>query len=125
MPVDRRLSGDVLALDLDAEMRTAREELMSRQGRIARTLVKDGPLRLTLVGLSPGGTIRPHHADAAITILVLEGDILLEARGETHQLAKGSVVALGSGVRHAVSAPRGGFFLLTLAGRARAEEGPS
>jgi quercetin dioxygenase-like cupin family protein len=73
-PVDRRLSGDVLAFDLEAEMRTAREALMSGQGRIARTLVKEGPLRLTLVGLGPGGTIRPHQADAPITILVLEGD---------------------------------------------------
>jgi quercetin dioxygenase-like cupin family protein len=124
-PMDRSLSGDVLAFDLDAEMRTAREELMSGQGRIARTLVKEGPLRLTLVGLGPGGTIRPHQADAPITILVLDGDILLEGGGETHQLAKGSVVALGSGVRHAVNAPRGGFFLLTLAGRGRAREAPS
>jgi quercetin dioxygenase-like cupin family protein len=59
------------------------------------------------------------------TILVLEGEILLEAGGDVHRLTNGSVVALDSGVRHAVSAPRGGFFLLTLAGRARAEEPPS
>lgn len=32
-PVDRRLSGDVLAFDLAAEMRTAREELLSGPGR--------------------------------------------------------------------------------------------
>jgi quercetin dioxygenase-like cupin family protein len=123
-PVDRRLSGDVLAFHLDAEMRTAREELRSGQGRIARTLVKEGPLRLTLVGLGPGGTIRPHQADAPITILALEGEIVLEAGGGIHRLTNGALAALDGGVRHAVSAPEGGFFLLTLAGQARAEVGP-
>jgi quercetin dioxygenase-like cupin family protein len=123
-PVDRHLSGDVLEFDLDAEVQTAGKELMAGPARIARTLVKEGPLRLTLVGLSPGGTIRPHQADAPITILVLKGEILLEAGGETRHLTKGSLVALDRGIRHAVSAPRGGFFLLSLAGRQRSEVGP-
>jgi hypothetical protein len=52
-PVNRILSGDVLAFDLNAEMRTAREELMARPTRIARTLVKEGALQLTLVGIGP------------------------------------------------------------------------
>lgn len=123
-PVDRDLSGDVLGFNLDAEMRTAREELMAGTARIARTLVKQDPLRLTLVGLGPGAIIRPHQADAPITIHVLEGEILLEAGGEIHRLSHGSLAALDSGVRHAVSAPEGAFFLLTLAGGQRAVEEP-
>jgi quercetin dioxygenase-like cupin family protein len=91
---------------------------------MARTLVKQGPLRLTLVGLGPGGTIRPHQADAPITIHVLEGEILLEAGGDVHRVSNGSLVALDGGVRHAVSAPQGGFFLLTVAGQSRSEAGP-
>jgi hypothetical protein len=67
-PVDRNLTGAVLAFDLEAELRTAREELRSGPSRMARTLFKEGPLRLTLVGLGPGGTIRPHQADAPVTI---------------------------------------------------------
>ena len=76
-PVDRRLSGDVLAFDLAAEIRTAREELLSGPGR-----------------------------------------------GGIHRLPNGTLAALDGGVRHAVSSREGGFFLLTLAGAARAEVGP-
>jgi quercetin dioxygenase-like cupin family protein len=118
-PVERSLSGDVLAFELDAEMRAARKELMAGAARIARTLVKEGPLRVTLVGLGPGGAIRPHQADAPITIHVLEGEILLEAGGDIQRFTHGSLAALDGGVRHAVSAPKGGFFLLTLTGPAR------
>ena len=123
-PVDRDLSGDVLGFNLDAEMRTAREELKAGPARIARTLVKEGPLRLTLIGLGPGASIRPHQADAPITIHVLEGEILLEAGGEIQRLSHGSLAALDRGVRHAVSAPKGAFFLLTLTGQPRPEEEP-
>ena len=122
-PVDRNLSGAVLPFDLKAELRTAREELKPGPSRMARTLVKEGPLRLTLIGLGPGGTIRPHQSESPITIQVLEGEILLEAAGDVHRLTDGSLVALDGGARHAVSAPLGGFFLLTLAGRERSEVG--
>jgi quercetin dioxygenase-like cupin family protein len=116
-PVHRSLSGAVLAFDLNAEMRTAREELMGGAARTARTLVKEGFLRHTLVGLGPGGSIRPHQADGPISIFVLEGEVLLEAGSETRHLANGSLLTLEGGVRHAVSSPQGGFFLLTLVGR--------
>lgn len=124
-PVHRSSGGDVLAFDLDAETRTARNELAAGSARIARTLVKEGPLRLTLVGLSPGGTLRPHQVDAPIAILVLEGEILLEAGGKTRPLPTGSLVALDGGVRHAASAPRGGFFLLILAAREKSDGAPA
>ena len=123
-PVDRKLSRAVLGFDLEAELQTAREELRAGPSRMARTLVKEGPLRVTLVGLGPGGTIRPHQADAPITIHVLEGEILLETGSEIHRRTKGSLVALDGGVRHAVSAPNGGFFLLTLTGQSKSEAGP-
>ena len=97
---------------------------MARPTRIARTLVKEGALQVTLVGIGAGGVIRPHQADAPITIHVLEGEILLEAGGDIQRLTQGSLAALDGGVRHAVSAPQGGFFLLTLTGRARPEQGP-
>jgi quercetin dioxygenase-like cupin family protein len=121
-PVHRSLSGAVLAFDLNAELRTAREELGSGAVRSARTLVKEGALRVTLVGLGPGGSIRPHQAEGPISICVLEGEILLEAGSETHQLVNGSLAALEGGVRHAVSSRQGGFFLLTLVGQGASVE---
>jgi quercetin dioxygenase-like cupin family protein len=114
-PVQRTLASDVLAFDLGAEMRIIHEELGDTHARIARTLVKEGPLRLTLVGLNPGGALRSHEAEGPVTIHVLEGEILLDAGGKTRSLAAGALTALDGGVRHAVSSPQGGIFLLTIA----------
>jgi len=113
-PVHRTLKADVLTFDLDAERQTVRDELGTGLARIARTLVKEGPLRLTLIGLSAGGELRAHQAAAPITIQVLEGEIVLDAGGELRSMATGSIAALDGGVRHAVSSERGGLFLLTL-----------
>jgi quercetin dioxygenase-like cupin family protein len=114
-PVHRSLAGDVLALDLGEEMQLVRGELASGHARIARTLVKEGPLRLTLVGLGPGGVIREHEADGPVTIHVLDGELELNAGGETRAHRVGALIALDRRVRHAISSPRGALFLLTLA----------
>lgn len=120
-PVHRTLKADVLTFNLDAERRIVRDELETGLARIARTLVKEGPLRLTLIGLSPGGSLRAHQAAAPITIQVLEGEIVLDGGGELRSLATGSIAALNGGVRHAVSSELGGLFLLTLAAHQLAE----
>jgi len=117
-PVQRSLAGDVLAFDLGEEMQIVRDELAAGRARIARTLVKEGPLRLTLVGLSPGGAIHEHDAEGPITIHVLEGELELNASGETRAHRVGALIALDQRVRHAVSSPRGALFLLTLSAKA-------
>ena len=76
-PVHRSLAGDVIALDLSEEMQIVRDELAEGHARIARTLVKEGPLRLTLVGLSPGGAMHEHEAGGPVTIHVLDGELEL------------------------------------------------
>jgi len=114
-PVHRTLQDDVLAFDLAAEMQIVRAELAGGHARIARTLVKEGPLRLTLIGLSPGGGLHEHHAQAPITIHVLEGEIELDAGGKVSVLPTGRLAALDGGVPHAVRSHGGGMFLLTLA----------
>ncbi len=113
-PVNRTLANAVLSIDLTSEMRTVRAELAGGHARIARTLVKEGPLRLTLIGVSPGGALHEHVAEGPITIQVLEGSIVLHAAGETHVLGTGALMALDGGVRHDVSSQDGGFFLLTV-----------
>jgi quercetin dioxygenase-like cupin family protein len=114
-PVHRALAGDVLALDLGKEMQLVRGELAAGHARIARTLVKEGPLRLTLVGLGPGGVMREHEAGGPVTIHVLDGELELDAGGETRVHRVGALIALDRRVRHAVSSSRGALFLLTLA----------
>jgi quercetin dioxygenase-like cupin family protein len=77
--------------------------------------VKEGALRLTLVGLGPGGALHEHEAGGPITIHVLDGELELNAGGETRALRIGALIALDRRVRHAVSSSRGALFLLTLA----------
>ena len=111
--MERPISGPALSVVLGDEMRIVREQLGSSR-RIGRTLVKDGPLRVTLVGLAAGGSLRPHKADGPISLHVLEGTVLLEIDEERWTLPTGSLLALDAGIMHTVSAPAGGIFLLTV-----------
>jgi quercetin dioxygenase-like cupin family protein len=122
-PVHRTLASSVLAFDLVDEMRIVRAELDAGHSRIARTLVKEGPLRLTLIGVRPGGGMHEHVADGPITIHALEGALVVRAGTETRTVAAGGLMALDGGVRHDVSSDEGGFFLLTLTAPDGSREG--
>ena len=113
-PVRRTLSSPVLTFDLADEMRMVRAELDAGHSRIARTLVKEGSLRLTLIGVRAGGGMHEHVAEGPITIHALEGAIVVRTEGEARPLPAGGLMALDGGVRHDVSSSEGGLFLLTL-----------
>lgn len=117
-PVHRSLAGDVLTFDLAEEMQLARDELAAGRVRVARTLVKEGALRLTLVSLGAGASIHEHDAEGPITIHVLDGELELSAGGESRSHGPGALIALDKRVRHAVSSARGAMFLLTLSAKA-------
>ena len=58
MPMTRTLADDVLQFRLEDERLTMTgPEPFARSGRSARTLVKDGPLRVTLSALGAGGRL--------------------------------------------------------------------
>lgn len=82
-------------------------------GRKARSLVKDGALRVTVVVLEPGGRIAEHEAPGPITVQPLAGRIRFTAEGDTHEIGSGQLLALGARLRHSVSSEEGGAFLLT------------
>lgn len=117
-PVHHSLAGDVLTFDLAEEMQLARDELAAGRVRVARTLVKEGALRLTLVSLGAGASIHEHDAEGPITIHVLDGELELSAGGESRSHGPGALIALDKRVRHAVSSARGAMFLLTLSAKA-------
>jgi len=95
-------------------MQRVREELAKVQARIGRTLVKDGPLRVTLVGLNADHALHEHRATGPVTIQVLEGTIEVDVSGAPYPLDAGMLLALDAGVAHAVTSRTGGFFLLTV-----------
>ena len=105
MPMTRALADDVLHFRLEDERLTLMDsEPFARSGRSARTLVKDGPLRVTLITLGPGSRIAEHRAEGPVTIQPVQGAIQVEARGEVRKLEVGDLLALGAGVEHAVAA---------------------
>lgn len=112
-PVGRPLRGPALTLTLTDELRTVHEQL-AKSSRSARTLVKNGALRATLIGLAAGGKLAAHSADGPITVHVLEGEVEFEAEGHVYPLRAGSLFALDAGIVHAVSSRDGGAFLLTV-----------
>jgi quercetin dioxygenase-like cupin family protein len=108
--IERQRSGDVMVV----ELRGAPERIPS-SGRSARTLLKNGPLRATLVSIAPGGHIPEHHADGPITVQPLEGRVQFTALGKVREIGPGQLLSVGTGVRHAVASASGATFLLTVA----------
>ena len=113
-PVDHPITGPALGFSLGDELKAIRDDLAKVPARAGRTLVKDGPLRVTIVGVRPGHGLAEHRAPGPITIHVLEGEIEVTAAGKAWPLAAGMLLALDAGVPHAVTSPAGGVFLLTV-----------
>ena len=84
--VDRPLTGAVLAFDLESEMRIVRAELAADRARIARTLVKEGPLRLSEQGRPAdlitfkGTTFFLHFSGPRLAIRVRDQDAPLRKK---------------------------------------------
>ena len=113
--MQRQLSGDALRFDLaDEGARLNNPVLLERSGRIARTLAKNGPLRLTLIMVRAGGKIAPHRAAGPITVQVLDGDIRFHVAGQDHRLGAGDLLVLDPDMEHEVASETGGTFLLTV-----------
>jgi quercetin dioxygenase-like cupin family protein len=112
--LDRTISGEVLVRHLPRDEQTIDQSLVARHGRSARTLVKEGPLRLTVMALAPSGGLPAHNTDGPVSIHVLEGDVVFEALGQKYPLSVGDVLVLAAGVEHSASSARGCVFLLTV-----------
>ncbi len=114
--IDRALSGTALRFQLRHEIAHVKDSvLLAAHERNARTLVKEGALRVTLIAVRAGGHIAPHHADGPITVQVLEGDVTLRCGGTDYRMAPGELLVVDKGVEHDVRSDGGGTFLLTVA----------
>lgn len=111
----RTISGDVLVQHLAADTMTIDQSLLASNGRSGRTLVKEGPLRLTLIGLAAGGALPSHSTDNPVSIQVLTGDVTFTALGKEYPLGAGDVLIFAAGVEHAAQSKGGTSLLLTVA----------
>lgn len=64
----RTIQGDVLVRHLVRDEWMIDQQLVARHGRSGRTLVKEGPLRLTLMALDAGGNLPMHGTTGPVTV---------------------------------------------------------
>ena len=120
--ITRALTGENLTFDLGeqiAEMR--REEGYERSGRTGRTLVKEGPLRLTLTVLAEGVEVGTHHAAAPMTLQPLEGRLRYRLGDEQFEIGAGEVLYFGPGHAKDIVALEDTALLLTIMTESAAE----
>jgi Uncharacterized conserved protein, contains double-stranded beta-helix domain len=112
--LNRKIDGAVLVRHLKRDEQMIDQDLLARHGRSARTLVKDGPLRLTLIAMAADSGMPSHKADGPVSIHLLEGDVVLSAEGSEYSLVPGEVLVLDAGVQHDVRSTDGCLLLLTV-----------
>ncbi|MEO8621381.1 MAG: AraC family ligand binding domain-containing protein [bacterium] len=111
----RAVTGDVLVQHLGADAMTIDRDILASNGRSGRTLVKEGPLRLTLIGLAPDGELPQHSTDNPVSIQVLQGDVTFSALDREYPLVAGDVLIFAAGVEHGAKSSQGATLLLTVA----------
>lgn len=115
-----RISGRQLQLSLIHEAAALLERARkTRTGRTAKTLVKEGALRMTLVALRKGAGMTKHHVDGQASIHVLHGNLTLETKEGFTRLSKGEALVLDEGVEHDARARTDCTFLITMSWRGK------
>ncbi|MGI8509950.1 MAG: cupin domain-containing protein [Gemmatimonadaceae bacterium] len=110
----RTVEGEVLVHHLTQDERMIDPVLLARNGRTARTLVKEGPLRLTMMAIATGGNLPTHSTDGPVSIHVLQGEVSFNALGQEYPLTTGDVLVLAPNVEHSARSEAGCLFLLTI-----------
>lgn len=116
-PLSRALGGEHLTFDLSDQVEALREdEKYVRTGRLGRTLVKEGDLRLTMTVLAEGAEVDTHHAAAPMTLQVLEGRLQYRVGDEDLELSAGQFLFFGPGHARDIRALQDTALLLTITG---------
>lgn len=103
-------------LRFEDQINTLKREAAWQKGeRVAKTLAKEGNLRVVLTLMRPDTTLHEHKASGATTIECLGGRLKLLALGREVELIEGEMVALDREVVHTVEAVTETAFLLTIA----------
>ena len=96
----RTITGDILVQHLESDAMLIDMDLVAKHGRSARTLVKAGALRLTIMALAPAGFLPAHNTDNPVSIHVLDGDVVFYALDTKYELNAGDVLVIPGGVPH-------------------------
>jgi quercetin dioxygenase-like cupin family protein len=110
------LSGAALSFSLSTEDAALRERAAAaRSGRVAKTLVKEGRLRVTLIALRRGAALGAHQVDGVVSVQILRGRARVSAEGKLVDLSSGGLLVLDQEVTHTVEALADCALLVTVA----------
>ena len=108
-------AGPFMEFDLLADIHRLHAETTWSTGHNARTLLKYDDLRIVLTALKANARVPEHTTEVRLSVHVLLGHIHVRASGRTFSLRQGGLLALDSGVAHAIEAVDDSAFLLTIA----------
>ncbi len=92
------LSGPVLHFDLEEKAQAILEAArLATTGRAAETLVKEGQLRLTIIGFTAGSFISEHRVSGPVSIEVLDGLVTVTTGRESNDVRRGKLLVLEAG----------------------------
>ncbi len=112
----RRLAGKILTFMLGAEDDTLQEFAEGpKTGRAGKTLVKEGPLRITLVALKKGTVLPSHQVAGPGSIQTIRGCLRLTTDKGDVDVPAGTLITLGPGVSHTAKAHDDCAMLITFA----------
>lgn len=110
------LSGAVLSFALSAEDAALRDRAMAaKSGRAAKTLIKEGRLRITMIAMRKGAVLGAHQVGAVVSIHVMRGRARVSAAGASTNLASGGLLVLQEEVAHTAEALSDCVLLVTVA----------
>jgi quercetin dioxygenase-like cupin family protein len=110
------ISGDVLPLNIEDESAAILEAAKAAGvGHTAKTLVKDGPLRVVIIGMKPGASLHEHQSPGPVTVHVLAGQVDVASAGRSDSLQAGRALVFGPAVAHSLQAATDSVVLLTIA----------
>ena len=111
-----KLSGSLLTFELGREAERLRTKAATaRAGRAAKTLVKEGQLRATIVALRRGSSLGRHRTDGVSSVQLLRGRATAEMGTAFVPMRAGSIVVFDEGVEHSLTADSACEFLVMVA----------
>ncbi len=116
-PMSRVLTGPHLTFDLREQIEDLRQDQSYvRTGRVGRTLVKSGALRLTLVVLAEGVDAGTHRAESPMTVQVFGGRLRFRVDGREFEIGHGEVLFFAPDHAQDITALEDTALLLTITG---------
>ncbi len=110
------LAGRLLHFNLAQELRHLREQDSWQRGtgRSSKTLAKYPDFRVVLVLMKADSEMKEHHADARISVQILQGKIQVHLPDQSVELNAGELICLEAGIHHDVKSLEESAFLITL-----------